>query len=570
MDLDNYVEAKKEADRIDEKIIAVLQSGKSFRVEAGAGSGKTYSLNRVVDWIQDNKERELTSKKQKVACITYTNAAVNVITERLKGDSSIIPSTIHSFMWENIHPFQSVLIRLVSELQLLPSNSGHELINSVSYTLGIRYIEEGVLYLYHDDVIKIFAKLMNNKKFRRLLALKYPIILIDEYQDSFRVIIDQFIKWFIEPQEGPQFGFFGDSWQTIYASNGACGIIEHANIEEIKKKSNFRSQQIIVDILNKIRPELPQISAVNEKDGKVFVVTNDDYTGIRQGGYYKDELPEDILKERIDLVLKRLHEKYEWNESSKTLMITHKMLAKQQGYQNLLRILDDDLKNDDDPFLNFFEATIEPVFQALNTNDTKELFEILSIQRMPITQKKQKKMWLLFRENLGASRKGTIGDVMACVIDSKLIKIPPKLQEFHYAYCNNADVKYAKENLKNLYDIEYSEVLSAIEFLGSNGKYSTDHGVKGEEYDNILFVVGRGWNNYKFDDFIYKDPCDLCAKDYDAYVRNRNLFYVCCSRSRKNLVLFITVPAVKKEFVEYLERVFGKENIYNYGEFMSE
>ena len=37
----NYKLAKEEADKIDEKIINVLQSGKSFRVEAGAGSGKT-------------------------------------------------------------------------------------------------------------------------------------------------------------------------------------------------------------------------------------------------------------------------------------------------------------------------------------------------------------------------------------------------------------------------------------------------------------------------------------------------------------------------------------------------
>lgn len=282
MELENYVKAKKEADKIDKMIISVLKSGKSFRVEAGAGSGKTYSLNRAVDWIQDNKERELISKKQKVACITYTNAAVNVITERLKADSSVIPSTIHSFMWENIYPFQSTLVKIVSDLELLPVNGKNEIINSVSYTLGIRFIEDGVLYLHHDDVVKIFVKLMDNKKFRRLLTFRYPIILIDEYQDSFMVVIEKFINKFIEPQEGPQFGFFGDSWQTIYASNGACGIIEHANIKEIKKKSNFRSQQVIVDVLNKIRPELPQISAINERDGEVLVITNDDYTGIRQ------------------------------------------------------------------------------------------------------------------------------------------------------------------------------------------------------------------------------------------------------------------------------------------------
>lgn len=51
----NYQIAKEESDKIDAQIIDILQQGKNFRVEAGAGSGKTYSLNKVIEWIQDNK-----------------------------------------------------------------------------------------------------------------------------------------------------------------------------------------------------------------------------------------------------------------------------------------------------------------------------------------------------------------------------------------------------------------------------------------------------------------------------------------------------------------------------------
>ena len=83
----NYELAKAEADKVDEQIIEVLQAGHSFRVEAGAGSGKTYSLNKVIEWIQSNKWAEYSRKKQNVICITYTNAAVNVIAERLSKDS---------------------------------------------------------------------------------------------------------------------------------------------------------------------------------------------------------------------------------------------------------------------------------------------------------------------------------------------------------------------------------------------------------------------------------------------------------------------------------------------------
>lgn len=40
-----------------------------------------------------------------------------------------------------------------------------------------------------------------------MLALQYPIILIDEYQDSLRIVIDQFLKWYINKNVGPQFVF---------------------------------------------------------------------------------------------------------------------------------------------------------------------------------------------------------------------------------------------------------------------------------------------------------------------------------------------------------------------------
>lgn len=100
-DLSNYEIAKAEADKVDEQIIAALKAGRSFRVEAGAGSGKTYSLNRVIEWIQANKWKDYRRKKQNVICITYTNAAVDVIAERLSQDSFILPSTIHSLRARN-------------------------------------------------------------------------------------------------------------------------------------------------------------------------------------------------------------------------------------------------------------------------------------------------------------------------------------------------------------------------------------------------------------------------------------------------------------------------------------
>ena len=105
-----------EANRIDNEIIEALKKGSNFRVDAGAGSGKTYSLIKVVEWLQNNLWYQFKKNNQKVACITYTNVAVDVIQSRLKSDSFIIPSTIHSFVWQTMKQFQNDLIMNICEI----------------------------------------------------------------------------------------------------------------------------------------------------------------------------------------------------------------------------------------------------------------------------------------------------------------------------------------------------------------------------------------------------------------------------------------------------------------------
>lgn len=571
MTLGKYEIAKQKSDEIDACIIKTLKSKQSFRVEAGAGSGKTYSLNKVIDWIQDNYWQSLCLKKQKVACITYTNAAVDVIASRLRMDSFIQPMTIHTFAWGLIKQFEYELKKKVIEENLLPDGVKDEDFDVVRYEIGVRYVENRVLYLYHDDVISLFARFMDNKKFRQLLTVQYPIILIDEYQDSLKVIIDQFLYWFIDKKEGPQFGFFGDAWQTIY-DKSSCGIIDSANIAVIGKEANFRSQQVVVDVLNKMRPELPQISAIDDNDGFVKVITCNDFDGERQKGYYKGELLNEILIERINNIQEKLNEDYQWNDKGQhiTLMITHKMLAKQQDYINLLNLLDESLKEGDDPYLEFFLKVVEPLYSALEEKQLTQVFDVLGSKRYPIEYKRQKRIWCEFKKQLEVGRKKTIGDVMQVLFEQREIQIPipPKVQENHKKYLEDPDNQYGRGTIGHLYSISYSEVLNALDFLSPNAEYSTDHGVKGEEYQNVLFVVGRGWNNYQFDKYMGCDPGKLQGSEYNAYVRNRNLFYVCCSRPRKRLVLFITIP-VEGAFMKYLRRIFGIENICTYSEFMS-
>ena len=568
----NYDLAKTEADKIDAQIIETLKSGHSFRVEAGAGSGKTYSLNRVIEWIQANKWSDYSRKKQNVVCITYTNAAVDVIAERLAKDSFILPSTIHSFAWNAIKQYQKFLIDTVTTNEEYRADDGDlNQVTEVTYTLGHRYKENGIQYLYHDDVLKLFCALLDNTKFRRVFANKYPLILIDEYQDTYKPIIDRFIGHFIEKETGPQFGFFGDAWQTIYQSNKACGKIENDKIEVIKKGSNFRSAPRIVRLLNELRPALPQKSAIDGFDGEVFAITCDDFSGVRRTERnFKNDLPADELRERLNNIRQKIEEATPNDENLKVLMITHKVLASQQGYEKLLDILDDGLRDKEDPFLIFFTDTVEPIYHALATSNTQLLFDTLGIKRYPITKKSEKAEWKNLYNQLTNARTQKASDVLETIIHSRLIPIPPNVDNWYKIYEDAPETLYASEtSVQQFLSIEYAQFIAVRDFLYPNAQFSTEHGVKGEEYDNVVFVISKGWNQYQFETYapMITGKAPIPKDKETAYERNRNLFYVCCSRPKKRLLFFVTVP-IEATFRAFLKDLVGEDNILTYHQFM--
>lgn len=55
----------------------------SFILEAGAGSGKTWSLVESIKYIINHESQNLAKHNRKIACITYTNVAANEIIERI-------------------------------------------------------------------------------------------------------------------------------------------------------------------------------------------------------------------------------------------------------------------------------------------------------------------------------------------------------------------------------------------------------------------------------------------------------------------------------------------------------
>jgi len=557
------------ANEKDNEIISVLQSGRNFCVEAGAGAGKTYSLNKVIDWLRDSRETIYKRQGKHVICITFTNAAVNVISSRLNNSEFIIPSTIHSFAWVAMKQFQYNIIKILLANKKIFQIENNNEIREVRYTLGIRkMLFDDILLLSHDDVLNLFSFMLDDEHYRNWFAKTYPLILIDEYQDTKGSIIDKFIKYFIDRDIGPQFGFFGDSWQTIYQMNKPCGEIVHDKIFRINKEINFRSSRQVVSVLNKIRPDLPQVPAKIETIGKTCVILCDDFTGLRQTEKnFKDELPVEEFKHRIQIVEDVIRNSaLSKNESHKTLMLTNKLLAVYQNYDELLKILGTErFRDETDPVYQFFKLKVEPIRHALEKNDVCALMEVLGSNFPPINNIGDKQRWIALRNKLSDAEHRTAFEVIGYFMDmNDVIPIPGEVQKRFSLYqlykCEQGDNE--SEKIKQYLSIKYIQFINAINYFEPTSMFSTEHGSKGEEYDNVLFVISKGWSYYQFDKY-------LPNKDVNnkSYIRNRNLFYVSCSRAKKNLYLMITYP-IDNVFYNYLDGVFGKENILSYNDFI--
>lgn len=214
---------------------------------------------------------------------------------------------------------------------------------------------------------------------------------------------------------------------------------------------------------------------------------------------------------------------------------------------------------------------VEPIYEALSTLNMKLLFDTLGVKRYPITKKTDKIKWRELELLLKQVRSKKAIDVLNAVIDSKLIPVPPSIEDYCRLYCSAPETMYRSEaTVQEFLEIEYAQFLAAIGFLYPESEFSTEHGVKGEEYDNVIFVIGRGWNQYQFEFYapMINGTVDIPQGKEASFVRNRNLFYVCCSRPKKRLIIFVTIP-IDSNFKAFLTDLVGLENIFTYNQFVN-
>jgi DNA helicase-2/ATP-dependent DNA helicase PcrA len=560
-------------------MFACIREGKNFRLEAGAGAGKTYSLVKALHFVIEEQAAKLKRAGQRVACITYTNVASEQITSQVDRHPAIHSSTIHSFCWTLISYFQPFLKAKLPELrnwQERLDEIGGIGNRRVEYDLGHPRArpEDSSIFLGHNDVLDLAVLLMGEVKFRTVLVSRFPVLFIDEYQDSNHAFAKSLLDHFIETGTGPLIGLFGDSWQKIYGDG--CGLIDHENLIFIGKEANFRSVQIIVDVLNRIRPDLPQYVKDPEADGTVNIYHTNDWTGPRRsGGHWAGDLPAENAHTALKTVRNLLgNGGWDFNpESTKILMLTHNVLAAEQRYSGVAASFryNEAFAKKESPHIAFLVDVVEPVCVAYQNGQYGEMFALLGSRSLAIESQADKKERAAALDKLLELReKGTIGQVLDYLKHSRCPPLPAAVEqtetELLRASLEEINESRRLQEINKLRNVSYREIVQLSLYLDEHSPFSTKHGVKGAEFENVLAVFGRGWNQYNWNQFLEWSGTGVPINKVSSYERNRNLFYVACSRPKRRLALLFTQELSVSAF-DTLSRWFGNTAVRPVGSY---
>ncbi|MBF4295678.1 ATP-dependent helicase, partial [Vibrio anguillarum] len=105
----------------------------------------------------------------------------------------------------------------------------------------------------------------------------------------------------------------------------------------------------------------------------------------------------------------------------------------------------------------------------------------------------------------------TIGDVLDLLITTRMPRVPAKVADSEVRYqtlsARDKDSLEPDElsfvaKIRRLRAVSYSEVINLAEYINDKTPFSTKHGVKGAQFDNVLVVCGRGWNHYNWDQML--------------------------------------------------------------------
>lgn len=147
------------------QLINIYQDNFNFKVYAGPGAGKTYFLVQNIKDVIENSKKLKGNQIRKILCITYTNAAVDEIKNRLGHyNDYVVVRTIHSFLYEYvIKPYQQQLKIIInqtfntnisSKTKMYPRLEGFGLLSKLKVSDFIGVLKEKYQILMANELTK--------------------------------------------------------------------------------------------------------------------------------------------------------------------------------------------------------------------------------------------------------------------------------------------------------------------------------------------------------------------------------------------------------------------------------
>ena len=604
-----------------DQISQYIEERKSFVLEAGAGSGKTYALIQTLNYLIQHKSENLKIANQKIVCITYTNVAKNEIIDRIENNELVLVSTIHDFLWNSIKQYQKQL-----KIELCKLNEINFAKDKAKGKVDSRYIEKlaeridtikKIEYndtsfndfekglIQHDDVIEI-AKMMyeNYPLLTDIVSAKYPYVFVDEYQDTAEETIYCLIDCLLKRNSKKVLiGFYGDSHQKIY--DYGIGDLEKyyktngGQIELVKKEENYRSSISVVGLLNNFRKNIKQLSQTDTLGSVTFIYwANHPEKPKKDIRKFNAEVA--ISKNTLyDNVVRKLATSgwiFEGDSNAKILVLANSRVAQRAGFGNLYSIFStrfgqstkERLLDRNHHLVTFFVDSIdnktsqerriglEHLIGFWNDGNQNEVIRFIKKNGTILNgefKHSHKKQISEFLEMLSLNRKEwKIKDVYEFA-SSKGLLFNKKFTEFIERLSIDPEdlteeEKERQTRDKILYDsfmdLSYTELLKFWEHVQNNTVFSTKHGTKGEEYRNVLSVIDdTEWaQQYNFKNF-FNDS----EETPERKLRTRNLFYVECSRAIENLIV-LCLSDLDASAITNIKSWFGNDNVFDVEEFL--
>lgn len=579
--LDNHVD-----DYVDSEIQQCLMAvpPKSFFMFAGAGSGKTRSLINTLKFLAKEKGTYLAGHGKQVAVITYTNAACDEISRRLQYKPIFYVSTIHSFLWNLIKNFQmdikswleasikAEIEELESKQKKKATSSRAEKIAKIGERLEkIRKVRRfsynpngdnvSVDSLSHDEVVKIGARFISAEPImQQILVNKFPILLIDESQDTKKELVDAFLGVYDKYKDQWAIGMFGDTMQKVY-NDGKESLDKAIPKDWVLhvKVMNHRSSKRIVALANAIRKltdkkeQRPRSDAI-EGFARLFIV----------GTNVEKESTEKAVAQKMA----ELTSDQNWlmDDGYECLILEHHMAARRFGFINLYSVLDESklfptaLRKGEIAEISFLSNTVLPLIKAYKSEDSFEIARIirkssplLSNKNFEVNTARQKDM--LDEAERAAASLFALWDndnIPSCIEVLKNIQLSG-LFDVSERVNDVLDENYSGDDpkvnvLKEALSVPFDEMERYSAYVSDKTRFATHQGVKGLEFPRVMVILddteARGFLFSYEKLFGAKEQSTIDLKKEkegkDTSVRRTaRLFYVACTRAKDCLAVVV-------------------------------